>query len=556
MVMTVRSFCLVIILLLFVSCGSPTKKVVPDNDQTGVDDSDQDQSDDSEIPDDKHVSDTCGNDVIDEGEICDGNLINCVDINDRLYLGGKAWCREDCTGYDTVTCEEVFHECGNDVIEGPEECDGGLIECVELDPHRFSGGKAACESDCSGWDTITCDEREPFCGDGLAELGEVCDGETKKCIEIDSKYYLGSAQCNDTCDGWLLDDCVEGKAECGNDIVEGFELCDGSIDDCVSIDPVKYSGGKAYCKDDCSGWDTITCTEKSGVIDWNKGFSYTGSFEPRSSHCAAFFNNKFWIVGGSGADGTFSDVWSSTDAISWTREVESGPFGQRQRHKCVVYDGKLWVIGGRDGSGTHLSKVWYSSNGVTWNEDVFSLDDFLPGSNSEVLVKGTSLYVFSVATNFLSPSKGVWERNIHGWKRVSQTVPYGTDSSFAGGVLDGTFYLTGGVDAGFSVARNIIWYSNDGIEWESAPGDFIPRAFHSVVVIDGSLFMIGGNNLMTRSNDVLKSGDGLKWGVVTSNAGFTGRSSHAVAKSLNKLCVIGGTNTDGVNTNDVWCTDI
>jgi hypothetical protein len=550
-----KSLFIIFLTFVIVSCESAKKIPVNDNDDTGKNDNNV-VNDDSEEGDDNHVSETCGNEVVEEGEVCDGNLVNCVDINDQLYTGGKAWCKEDCSGFDTVTCEEVFHECGNSIVEGPEECDGGLVDCVEIDPYLYSGGKAACEDDCSGWDTITCDEREPVCGDSVTELGEVCDSETKKCVEIDPKYYLGDAPCNDKCDGWILDNCVEGEAVCGNDIVEGFEECDGSIDECLDIDPTKYSGGKAYCKDDCSGWDTITCTEKSGVIEWTDGNNYNAAFDPRASHCAVYFDNKFWIIGGSNAEKTFSDIWSSVDGVAWTKEVTEAAFGARQRHKCVVFDGKIWVIGGRDGSGTNKSSVWYSANGTSWDEDNVGSDGFSPGSNFEAIVKGGSIFVFGVAGSFLEPANGIWERNVIGWNKLSETVPYGTESSFAGAYINDTFILTGGIDASFQSVNSNIWYSENGKDWESSQGDFFPRAFHSVVKVDNAAYIIGGNTLMTRTNDVLKSTDGLNWGVITTDAGFEGRSSHAVATSMTKLCIIGGTFADGTYSSNVWCVDI
>ncbi|HNZ53939.1 MAG TPA: hypothetical protein PLD55_12165 [bacterium] len=158
------------------------------------------------------VSETCGDNIVDTGEICDGNVINCVDIDSQLYSGGKSKCLDTCLGWDTATCDEIPHTCGNDITEGPEECDGNIIDCNELDSEKYESGKAKCLDDCSGYDTLTCVEYEP--------------------------------------------------STCGDEKVEGKEVCDGGLKNCVEIDDGKYSGGKAYCKNDCTGWDEITCDEK------------------------------------------------------------------------------------------------------------------------------------------------------------------------------------------------------------------------------------------------------------------------------------------------------
>lgn len=49
---------------------------------------------------------------------------------------------------------------------------------------------------------------------------------------------------------------------CGNHFTDGGEICDGDSRECESIDS-RYTGGFAYCKTDCSGWDTTTCTENT-----------------------------------------------------------------------------------------------------------------------------------------------------------------------------------------------------------------------------------------------------------------------------------------------------
>jgi hypothetical protein len=128
---------------------------------------------------------------------------------------------------------------------------------------------------------------------GRLKARNICDGGTKDCIEIDpSSFISGKAACKKDCSGWDTATCEEGTAVCGDNVVEGAEKCDGTLDLCVDIDSSKYSGGKAYCLEDCTGWDIETCEEKSAEIVWENGESSTAQFDPRASHCAAYFSGK------------------------------------------------------------------------------------------------------------------------------------------------------------------------------------------------------------------------------------------------------------------------
>jgi hypothetical protein len=46
----------------------------------------------------------CGNDIIEFGEVCDGDIVPCT-ILDPKYIGGFATCLSDCNGYDVSSCE-------------------------------------------------------------------------------------------------------------------------------------------------------------------------------------------------------------------------------------------------------------------------------------------------------------------------------------------------------------------------------------------------------------------------------------------------------------------
>ncbi len=209
-----------------VSFDSDTLLVIDEDSVLSTDGTGADATEGDAVVSDENIADspavdadvtpvTCGNGTVDTGEICDpsiGALANCTEINSEWYKGGKAYCLDTCLGWDTSTCEEVPHTCGNGIKEGIEVCDGDTIACTALAPE---------------------------------------------------KYQSGTAFCNQSCTAYAVEGCVEIEpSECGNGIKEGLEVCDGGLANCVDIDPLAFSGGKAYCKGDCSGWDISTCTER------------------------------------------------------------------------------------------------------------------------------------------------------------------------------------------------------------------------------------------------------------------------------------------------------
>ncbi len=46
--------------------------------------------------------------------------------------------------------------CGNGIVEPGEVCDGNSIACGELDPNQWNGGTATCNSTCTGYNTTNC----------------------------------------------------------------------------------------------------------------------------------------------------------------------------------------------------------------------------------------------------------------------------------------------------------------------------------------------------------------------------------------------------------------
>lgn len=252
------------------------------------------------------VSMACGNSLIECAEVCDGTDLGGEDCISRGYPGGELACNGSCDGFDVSgctqgevcgngwcagaaagedcvtcpadcpgkldgtpkkqyccgngTCEAAGEDvdscpidcggvppvCGNDVIEGTEECDGtnlGGESCLSLG--YDCGGGLACLLGCS-YDTLGCSASA--CGDGIAECSEVCDGAGLMGETCQSQGFDGGdLACNASCDAYDTSGCA-GGAVCGDG------LCSGSAagEDCTSCpaDCPGKTGGKPsgrYC---------------------------------------------------------------------------------------------------------------------------------------------------------------------------------------------------------------------------------------------------------------------------------------------------------------------
>ena len=96
---------LLLVSLFCASCGgsekTPFKPSDPSHAET-VDDTDPTDPTNPTEPTDT-VS-KCGNNELDEGEVCDSNAMEC-NIIDPIYTGGYAICKTDCSGWDLSGCQ-------------------------------------------------------------------------------------------------------------------------------------------------------------------------------------------------------------------------------------------------------------------------------------------------------------------------------------------------------------------------------------------------------------------------------------------------------------------
>ena len=184
---------------------------------------------------DDDCSVTCGNEVAEPGETCDGD------------------CPTTCDDSNACTIDEMTGSAGNCNVACAHQ---SISECIMGDDCCPSGCDANLDDDCS-----------PSCGNGVNEEGETCDGDCpEKCNDgnsctIDAK--TGSAEncnvsctyqeitecamadgcCPSGCNAVLDDDC---SPSCGNAVTEPGETCDGD------------------CPEDCGDGNACTIDEMTG----------------------------------------------------------------------------------------------------------------------------------------------------------------------------------------------------------------------------------------------------------------------------------------------------
>jgi len=198
----------------------------------------------------------CGNNITEDGEDCDGTDLageSCISLG---FYGGTLSCQANCSGFDTSGCEGY---CGDGVINGPEECDGPELDGETCESLGFGGGTLACMPDCSDFDPSGC-ETPPECGNNIKETGEVCDGTDlgEETCETQG-FYEGDLVCETDCSGFDTSGC---EGYCGDGIINGDEVCDGDELGGETCETQGFYDGDLACRDNCVGFDTSSCQQE------------------------------------------------------------------------------------------------------------------------------------------------------------------------------------------------------------------------------------------------------------------------------------------------------
>ncbi len=170
----------------------------------------------------------CGDGVVQDGygEVCDQNDLNgetCVLLG---YHGGQLACAADCLAFNEDACIAAGR-CGDATIQGVygEVCDGHNLDGQTCITRGYYGGDLACSSDCTGFDESDC-MLSGWCGDDVIQGSEQCDGSSLDGETCQSRgFYPGTLTCQESCQ-FDVSGC---GGHCGDGIAQApFESCDGT----------------------------------------------------------------------------------------------------------------------------------------------------------------------------------------------------------------------------------------------------------------------------------------------------------------------------------------
>lgn len=217
---------------------------------------------------------TCGNNDREAAEVCDGSDLDGQTCQSRGFGGGTLSCAADCTRFVTSSCTAAT-TCGNNTVENPEVCDGTALAsktCVSL---GFSGGTLACSANCASFNTSACTGAQT-CGNNTKEGTEVCDGTAlagQSCASIGQGFTGGTLTCAASCAAFNTSACTTGAATCGNGAIDGGaqEVCDGTNLGTATCASLGFKTGTLACAASCKAFNTAQCTGTAacgnGVID-------------------------------------------------------------------------------------------------------------------------------------------------------------------------------------------------------------------------------------------------------------------------------------------------
>ena len=238
----------------------------------------------------------------------------------------------------------------------------------------------------------------------------------------------------------------------------------------------------------------------------------------------------------------------------------------RYTNLLVQSNNKVRIVFQDYNSGTSET-VRIADEPTNWQTDTWNLATRLySGGGAElkaVRVSDSEFFYSRVGINPTSPTLYVSNYTNEGKNYVQST-----SSAFSGGGRYGhatvvfpdsaysnvpTMWTLGGFSSALS---NEVYSSTDGATWtlRTTTGIFSARDNFAAAVLNGTIYVIGGNTGSGAVGDLYSSTDGVTWQLVSTSTALPARYGHTAVVLNGAIYVIGGMGTSG-RLNDVWKFD-
>jgi hypothetical protein len=287
-----------------------------------------------------------------------------------------------------------------------------------------------------------------------------------------------------------------------------------------------------------------------------------GAFAQRAGHGCVVFKNELYVVGGGN-----SEVWKC-DGTTWSLVTADAGFGPRQGIACIVFAGKIWAIGGyiyENHHNTYLKDAWSSSDGITWTKEV-PLLPFSPNDGAQPFIFQNRLWLLNGGGFGAVNPWSVWSTaDGINWQQELRSLPEATMSGARLSLFNGRMWITGGLLTGGASYYNGLgtisaWVSDNGIEWSRvAPQQYLPiRTDAAACIHNEAMWQIGGSDNRFSYKDVYRSENGENWQLVKGNPPFAQRYLAAACSFKGSLFLAGGYCDDHqynpIPNRDIWRT--
>jgi len=320
-----------------------------------------------------------------------------------------------------------------------------------------------------------------------------------------------------------------------------------------------------------------TSTKKVIVVQqgqWRRA-EFPESFKRRDGAGLLELGGYLFILGGwtydepyNGEAATVSEVWRSSDATTWEL-LGNAPWPGRHGAGWVVHNDKMFVV-----SGDLFSDIWSSSDGLSWNRDG-ETQPFGGRYTPNVASFNGYLYLYGGMTwtpgNCPSPKvcnavgfddtwKSLDGRN---WIKVGDAPWQGRALVHGSAVSRGKLFVIGG---GLKASVNQptgqtvkefydVWSTVDGVNWVRETEDFgiPPRTHFSVLGTNEGCYLSDGSvgTQANVSSDVFFAEDCAHFALIPDKSPMQGRHASSMIMFNGSLLIFGGPPTDHPGR-DIW----